>query len=168
MAGGPPFELRAENHEGLSALVRALRQEEDGKQLRKELAKNMRVALKPAAVQAKSSIMSMSSAGPGTSPALRSAIAKRIRPEVKLGGRWTGARVKARKTPNIRGFAQAPKRTQRASGWRTQTFGNGEWRTQHGKLGWFDQSMQGRATEYRDAVLQAMEEMARRIANRAG
>lgn len=164
---GPPFELRS-THEGLDALVRALRAEEDGKLLRRELGKNMRRALKPAAQEAKSGIMSMGSAGLATSPGLRSSIAKKIRPEVKLGGRWTGARVKARKTPNVRGFAQAPRRTQRAGGWRTQTFGNGEWRTQHGKLNWFDDSMAGRKSEYVAAVLEAMEDMARRIAARAG
>ncbi|HCA86377.1 MAG TPA: hypothetical protein DEQ61_13255 [Streptomyces sp.] len=154
-------------HEGLTSLVAAIRAEEDGKELRKELAKNMREALKPAATQAKSGIMSMSSAGMSTAPALRSAIAKRIRPEVKLGGRWTGARVKARKIPGIRGFANAPKRTQRAAGWRTQSWGNGVWRTQHGKVDWFDRAMEGDTQRYRRAVLDAMEAMARRIADRA-
>jgi hypothetical protein len=154
--------------EGIAALDRALRAEEDGKALRKELAKNMREALKPAAERAKSGVMSMSSSGGGGGPGLRTAIAKKIRPEVKLGGRWSGARVKAKKVPGIRGFANAPKRTQRASGWRTQTFGNGEWRTQHGKVQWFDHAMAGSEDQYKQAVLDAMEAMARRIADRAG
>jgi hypothetical protein len=55
--GGPPFSLGVETHDGLAALVRAIRAEEDGKQLRKELAANMREALKPGAQQAKNSIM---------------------------------------------------------------------------------------------------------------
>ncbi|AVH58661.1 MULTISPECIES: hypothetical protein [Streptomyces] len=154
--------------DGLQALVRAIRQEADGKELRKELAKNMRDALKPAAVQAKSGIASMASggAGPGTSPALRSAIAKKIRPEVKLGGRWTGARVKARKTPTVRGFANAPKRTQ-SDTWRTQSWGNGVWRNQPGKLNWFDRATSAHKAEYKQAVFEAMEAMAERIANRA-
>jgi hypothetical protein len=46
MAGGPPFQLRV-THEGLDQLARALKAEEDGKQLRKELAANLREALKP-------------------------------------------------------------------------------------------------------------------------
>ncbi|MEU0809514.1 hypothetical protein [Streptomyces sp. NPDC005970] len=163
---GLPIDVRV-THEGLDALVRAIREEEDGKELRKELAKNMREALKPAAVQAKSGIMSMSSAGLSTGPALRSQIAKKIRPEVKLGGRWTGARVKARKIPAIRGFANAPKRTQAAAGWRTQSWGNGTWRVQHGKVGWFDRALEGDVSRYRAAVLAAMEAMARRIADRA-
>lgn len=150
--------------DGLHSLLRAIRAEEDGKELRKELARNMRDALKPAADRAKSGIMGMASSGPGTSPALRPAIAKKIRPEVKLGGRWTGARVKARKTPAIRGFANAPKRTQSAS-WRTQSWGRG-WREQHGKVDWFDRAMQANAAAYRAAVAEAMEAMAARIASR--
>ncbi|MFJ6617584.1 hypothetical protein ACIQOW_08415 [Kitasatospora sp. NPDC091335] len=165
MAGQNPVDLSV-SFEGFDALTAALRAEEDGKQLRAELAKNMRDALKPAAEQAKSGIMSMA-ASSTAAPALRSAIAKKIRPEVKLGGRWTGARVKSRKIQGIRGFANAPKRTQRASGWRTQTFGRGVWRVQHGKVNWFDRAMTPNADTYRQAVADAMESMARRIADRA-
>lgn len=151
----------------LEGLVRALRAEEDGKQLRKELAKNMREALKPAAVQAKSGIMSMASTG-RTKPALRPAIARRIRPEVRLGGGyWAGARLKARKTPNIRGFANAPKRTQSADGWRTDTFGRDEWRVQFGKREWFDRAIEADKPLYRRKVYEAMEDMAGRILARA-
>lgn len=166
MAGGPPFELRA-THEGLDALVRAIRQEEDGKALRKELAANMRDALRPGAEQAKGSIMGMVSLTGHPAPALRSSIAKKIRPEVKLGGRWSGARVKAFKTKNIRGFPNAPKRTNRASGWRHPVYGNREvWVQQRGKLEWFDRSFTGREGLYKEAVHEAMEAMAQRIANR--
>ncbi|NUL03601.1 hypothetical protein HRW07_10205 [Streptomyces lunaelactis] len=167
MPGGePPFELTC-THEGLDALVRAIRQEADGKALRKDLAKNMREALKPGAAAAKSSIMSMSSTGTGTGPGLRSMIAKKIRPEVKLGGRWSGARVKAFKTPGLRGFANAAKRTNRRDGgWRTLTYGREPWRTQYGKRHWFDEAFEGQTNRYRDAVLEAMAEMARRIESR--
>lgn len=168
MAGGPPFDLQV-THEGLTALVQAIRQEADGKQLRKELAKNMRNALRPGAAHAKSSIMAMGSSGLGTGPSLRSAVAKKIRPEVKLGGRWSGARVKAFKTPGIRGFANAPKRLNRRNGgWRTLTFGHEPWRTQVGKRGWFDDAFVNDAAAYRAAVHEAMEDMARRLASRAG
>jgi hypothetical protein len=152
--------------DGIQALGRALSAEADGKALRKELAKNMRGALNPAADRAKTGIMSMRSEGHTSGPGLRTAIAKKIRPEVKLGGRWTGARVKAKKTPGLRGFANAPKRTQRPGGWRTKDW-NGSWRTQVGKFDWFDRAMAGRDDVYKQAVLDAMEAMARRIADRA-
>ncbi|NEA67550.1 hypothetical protein G3I56_34415 [Streptomyces sp. SID12488] len=167
MAGGPPFSLAVENVDGLAALVRAIRAEEDGKALRKDLAKNMRDALRPGAQQAKDSIMAMVSTQ-GAMPALRSSIARKIRPEVKLGGHWSGARVKAFKTKNIRGFPNAPKRTNRASGWRHPVYGNrNNWVTQRGKIEWFDRSFTGREALYKQAVNQAMEDMARRIAARA-
>ena len=106
-------------------------------------------------------------AGLPTAPALRSSVAKKIRPEVKLGGRWSGARVKAFKTKNIRNFPNAPKRLNRAGGWRHPVFGSREvWVQQHGKVDWFDHAFQGRESEYRAAVEQAMEDMARRIADR--
>ncbi|MFD5425208.1 hypothetical protein [Streptomyces sp. NPDC127084] len=165
---GPPFELTCTT-EGLDALVRALRAEEDGKELRKDLAKNLRGALRPGAARAKSAIMAMPSAGTGSGPGLRAGIAKKIRPEVKLGGRWSGARIKAFKTPGLRGFANAPKRTnRREGGWRTLTYGKEPWRTQTGKRGWFDESFINDADQYREAVHEAMEAMARRIAARAG
>ncbi|OQR64781.1 hypothetical protein B6E66_07425 [Streptomyces maremycinicus] len=168
-SGGPPFSLGVETHQGLAALTRAIRAEEDGKQLRKELAANMREALKPGAAEAKSSIMAVSSAGLPTAPALRSSIARKIRPEVKLGGRWSGARVKAFKTKNVRNFPNAPKRMNRAGGWRHPVFGNREvWAQQHGKTDWFDRSFEGREGVYKQAVEAAMENMARRLAARAG
>jgi hypothetical protein len=168
MSGGPPFELGVDSHEGLAALVRALRAEEDGKELRKELAKSMREVLKPAAEQAKSAVMSMPSGGHNAGPGLRSYVARKIRPEVKLGGRWSGARVKAFKTPGLRGFANAPKRLNRPRGWRHLTYGHEPWVTQHGKDHWFDRAMDGRQAAARQAVHEAMEAMAQRIASRAG
>lgn len=163
----PPVEVEV-TRDGLDALVRAIKAEADGKELRKELARNLRDVLKPAAQDAKNSIMGMSSAGLSSAPALRSSIAKKIRPEVKLGGRWTGASVKARRTPNVRGFTNAPKRTQRARGWRTPNWGKREqpWRVQMGKPGWFDNPMRGRAGPAKRAALDAMEAMAARIASR--
>jgi len=136
MADRSPIEMGV-TVEGIEALGRALAAEADGKALRKELAANLRGALAPAADLAKSGIMAMRSEGPAESPGLRTAIAKKIRPEVKLGGRWTGARVKAKKTPTVRGFRNAPKRTQRPGGWRTKSW-DGSWRTQIGKFDFDD------------------------------
>jgi len=82
-----------------------------------------------------------------------------------LGGRWSGARVKARKTPNIRGFANAAKRTQQET-WRTQIYKSDVWHEVRGRVDWFDDAMGRRAREYTAAVAEAMEAMARRIANR--
>jgi hypothetical protein len=170
MADQPPVDLRVDTRAALAALTEAVRAEEDGKALRKELAQSLRDVLKPAAAEAKGAIMAMSSSGPGSpAPALRSSVARKIRPEVKLGGRWSGARVKAGKlAPGVRGFRNAPKRTNRAAGWRHLTFGRPDsWVTQHGRTGWFDHAFEGQEARYRAAVHQAMEAMAARLAARA-
>lgn len=162
---GLGLELTPQN---LRAISNALKAEEDGKQLRKELTRGMRDALKPGAADAKSGILSMASARPHGGPALKSAIARKIRPEVRITGKFAGAKVKAFKTPNIRGFANAAKRTNRASGWRHPVYGNtAVWVQQHGKLKWFDHAFEGQEDHYRRAVQFALAEMVNRIASRS-
>ena len=151
--------------DALKRLATALKAEADGKALRKELSANMRDALKPAAADAKAGIISMP-AKTTAAPGLRSSVARRIRPEVRLSGRSTGARVKAKKI-KVRGFANAPKRTQSAKGWRRRVYGSDNWVTQHGKVDWFDRAMDGKRGGYTAAVKDAMDAMAERIARRA-
>ena len=159
------LELTPQN---LRAIARALRAEEDGKELRKELTRNMREALKPGAAQAKSAIMSMSSITPHDGPALKTAIARKIRPEVRITGRFPGAKIKAFKTKNLRGFPNAPKRTNRASGWRHPVYGNREvWVQQHGKTKWFDRAFEGQDAHYKRQVQFALAGMVNRIASRS-
>jgi hypothetical protein len=158
------------HEERLRALGRALRAEEDGKTLRKELVKNLRDALKPAADEAKAAIKSMPSSGArhgGMS--LRNEVAKKVAIEVRLGGRSVGAKVKAKKTPGVRGFANAPKRLNRAKGWRHPFFGDKErWYSQLGKVDWFDGPMRAGKPRYRQAVIDAMEATARKIKGKIG
>lgn len=159
------LELTPEN---LRQISTALKAEEDGKQLRKELTKNMRDALRPGAADAKAGIMSMASATPHGGPALKSSIARKIRPEVRITGKFPGAKIKAMKTPNIRGFANAAKRTNRASGWRHPVYGNREiWVQQNGKTKWFDHAFEGQEGHYRRAVQFALADMVNRIASRS-
>lgn len=159
------LELDAGN---LRAVSRALRAEEDGKALRKELTKNMRDALRPGAAQAKSAIMSMASTTPHAGPALKTAIARKIRPEVRISGKFPGAKIKAFKTKNLRGFPNAPKRTNRASGWRHPVYGNREvWVQQTGKVKWFDRAFEGQDAHYKRQVQFALADMVNRISSRS-
>ncbi|MEU5094948.1 hypothetical protein [Streptomyces sp. NPDC020996] len=159
------LELTAPNLRNIS---NALKAEEDGKELRKELTKNMREALKPGAAQAKSAIMSMASTTPHDGPALKTSIARKIRPEVRITGRFPGAKIKAFKTTNLRGFPNAPKRTNRASGWRHPVYGNREvWVQQQGKTKWFDHAFEGQEGHYKRAVQFALADMVNRIASRS-
>lgn len=163
---GSPVDVSV-TQDGLRALLRALREEEDGRALRRDLAKGLREAIKPYAVRASNAALAIPSRGSGTSPALRPAIAKGIKPQADLTARRTGARVRVRRTHNVRSFSNAPKRTQSRRGWRTQTYGNDKWRVQFGKVGWFDDAFIGVESEAREAIFRVMEDMARRIAERA-
>jgi len=159
------LELTSSNLRNVS---NALKAEEDGKELRKELTKNMREALKPGAARAKSSIMSMASTTPHSGPALKTAIARRIRPEVRITGKFPGAKIKAFKTKNLRNFPNAPKRTNRASGWRHPVYGNREvWVQQTGKVKWFDRAFEGEQAHYKRQVQFALADMVNRIASRS-
>lgn len=153
------------------ALVRvagAMRKEADGKDLRKDLIKSTKAALQPAVGELRGAILAMPSHGdPRKGPPLRQTIAARVRTEVKLSGRAPGARVKVGKTKSLRGFANAPMRTNRRSSWRHPVFNSGVWVSQTGKPGWFDDTVMYRRQQYRRAVLDVVEEMARRVASRS-
>lgn len=174
------------DQQALQALTRALNQEDDGKKLRRDLAKNIRQALDPAVDDIKSALMSFGHSGlPAVGGGLGEAIAKGVRAEARLSGQSTGARIRMRRTPGIRGFTHAPRRLNSPKGWRHPVFGNREtwvslrkgkgsrstggegetWVHQMGIPGFFDKSVDKRRDELHDAVLQAMEDMAERIAH---
>jgi hypothetical protein len=155
----------------LEDMARALRYEQDGREMRRDLLRNLRVAIKPAEAEAKTGILSMGSAGLHTGRSLRAAIAAQVKSEARLTGRSVGIRVKARKRGMPRGFANAPKRTNSARGWRHPTLGRGAtgaatWVHQTGKPGWFDTPMHSHSLQYREAVHQALESTARRLTRR--
>jgi hypothetical protein len=160
-------EIRADA-DSLVQLGKALRKEEDGKELRRDLIRALKVPLVPAVAEIKSGLLSMSSGSlrPGKE-SLRRAAARKVTTQVKLSGFAAGVRVRARKTPAVRGFANAPKRLNQAKGWRHRVFGRNTWVIQFGKPHYFDDPLRHRRAEFRAAVVAAMNDTARRIADRA-
>jgi hypothetical protein len=160
-----PVELSIDQR-ALLELGRALKREEDGKQLRRDLIRELKKPLAPAVAEIKSGVMAIGAGGlpPGQGEPLRTAVVRRIRAEVKLSGKAIGVRVRARKTEAVRGFRHAPKRLNAAKGWRHPVHGNSDrWVVQFGNPGYFDRPLEGRRSEFRGAVLEAMEATARRI-----
>lgn len=155
------------DQEKLLRLGRALRKEADGKAIRKDLIKNLKDPIKPAIVEIKAGVMSIPTSGiPVHGESLRRAVTKRIRPEAKLSGRAVGVRVRARKTPAVRNFANAPKRLNSPKGWRHRVYGRDVWVTQIGKPHYFDDPLIKRRAEFKRAVRRAMKDTARRISIR--
>ncbi|SNY29061.1 hypothetical protein [Paractinoplanes atraurantiacus] len=151
--------------QALKKVARALRDEEDGKALARDLGKSIRKALEPAVIEARAGIMGMPSMGlPVEGQPLRQAISRRIKAQARLSGRAPGARVRVTKKGMPRGFELAARRTNRRKGWRHPVHGNTEkWVQQIGQPGWFDDPMRRGRPRYRAAVLTAMNEAARRI-----
>jgi hypothetical protein len=148
----------------LKAFAKILAKEADSKKLRRELAKELRNSLKPAVVRAKASINAAGHTSKSRpKPALRASIARNIRAEVRLSGKRTGARVKAKKVKGVRGFENAPKLFNRKK-FRRPVFGDREdWVDQVGKPEWFDDAMQKNRDEYVEAVNKVLEDWAKRI-----
>lgn len=160
-----PVELTIEQR-ALLELGRALRREADGKELRRDLIRELKKPLAPAVAEIKSGVMAIGAGGlpPGEGEPLRSAVVRRIRAEVKLSGKAIGVRVRARRTEAVRGFRNAPKRLNSPKGWRHPVHGDtGRWVVQFGNPNYFDRPLEGRRAEFRSAVLEAMEATARRI-----
>jgi hypothetical protein len=147
----------------------ALRTEQDGARIRRELTTALRKTVEPAVIDAKSRIMAMGSGGlDHAGEPLRSTIASRVRAEARTSGKASGVRVRARTTPGARGFKNAPRRTNRASGWRHPVFGNTEvWVHQEGAVGWFDNAMHAHPDEYAAAARKVIQDAAERIRNGA-
>lgn len=150
----------------LERFARVLRQHADGKELRKELAANLRKASQPVRDAARTSILGMSTGGiPHEGEPLRQAIAKRVVVEARLTGRSTGVKIKAKRKGMPRGFEHAPKRLNRDS-FRRRVYGQDVWVNQVGKPHWFDDAMRDGRDEWRRGVQEAMEITARRINGR--
>ena len=154
--------------QALEGVATALRFEEDGRQLRKDMTRELRQAVEPAIPVIKSGLMSYSGAG-RVSPSLTATVASRVRVASRLTGDRAGVRVSIGRTGMPRGFRNAPKRLNRAEGWRHPVFGDTEkWVQQRGPAGYFDDPLNERRDEMRAAVVRAVEEMSERVARRAG
>jgi len=150
----------------LRRVAQVLRSVEDGKELRKQLIKDLKSATEPAVAEARSAVMAIPARGTAQ-PALRATVARKIGTQVKLSGRSAGVSVRARKTPNLRGFKNAPKKLQQRGGWRHPVYGRG-WTTQQGRADWFDEPMQGAREPAIRAVKETLNNFAQDLARRLG
>jgi hypothetical protein len=169
MAAPPPRSALtlSVDQKALTRVAQALREEADGKALRKDLTRELRQAVQPAVVELRASIRSAPSRNVTPTVPLRAAIARGIVPQVRTTGKQTGVSVRVRQTTQVRGFTNAGRRFNRRS-FRHPVFGNRSvWVTQVGKPYWFDEPMNRRRNEMRGAALDAIEDMAKRIATRS-
>lgn len=115
--------------------VRSLRGLEDGKELRKQLRKNIASAAKPMVPAIRAKVKSLpSKGGPRKGrPALRASVARATRLQIQMSGRYAGVtvRVDPKKMPpgmhNLPGYLQGDLPFDR---WRSPNWGRDQWKTQ--------------------------------------
>ena len=161
-----PLEVKV-NAADLRLIGARLRTEAGGKELRKDLIKELRLAVEPgvSAVQGKlRSIPHNTAAEP--SPAMGSYLASKVRTQVRLSGASAGVAVRIPQTPELRGFAKAARYLNRAS-WRHRVYGRNTWVTQQSPIpGYFDDTLAEGKPRYRTAVYDALRRMTRRLAGK--
>lgn len=152
----------------LVALAKDLKREADSKQLRKDLVRELRAAVKPGVDAVKSKLRSMPhGSAVQASPAMGSYLASRTRAQVKTAGKSAGVSIKIAQTPSLRGFKLAARRINSAK-WRHQVYGNERvWVTQVSPMpGFFDDTLAEGRDQYRAAVIKAMDDLRDRLTRR--
>lgn len=150
----------------LVLLVAALRKESDGKELKRDLVRGLRVVATPALQAVRAAVLSMPSMST-RAPGLLATVAKQTKISVTTTGRRAGVRIRALKTGMPRGFRNAPKRLNAKKGWRHPVFDNRDvWVTQIGRPGWFDDTLPPFKPAAVKAAAAAMDAVARRISER--
>lgn len=166
----------------LADLAVAIKYEQDGAVMMKDLRANLRKAVEPAKAAAKSSIMSMPSTGlRNVGGSLRSSIAREISTASTLSAHKAAVKIKVRKR-TVRGFKNPAKRLNSPNSWRhpvrpwkregdkVVALLRAEWTwvdQRSPKPGWFDDAVKSKRAEYEVAVRDAMNKAADRIARNA-
>lgn len=154
----------------LRDLTRRMRQEADGKQLRKDLMAQMRKAGEPLAGAVRANVRGLPSRTPGRrrGGSLRAKIAQRVKVKATAGGKWAGVVVfVAQRIGLPRGFYNAPRVLNRGQ-WRHPAWGrSNSWVDQQiSPAGWFDTPAKAHYKDGREAAKRALDDMARRLAGR--
>jgi hypothetical protein len=157
----------------LKAAAKALRQFSDGKELGRQLSRNLRVVAQPLVPKVKAAWLSAPSKGHASSsrarrgqPNLRALLAKATRVEVRRSGRQAGVRVRTdgRKMPSgmrsLPGYAEGVRRRP----WRHPVFGNPELWVRQEPFPRFYDAVQPDETQARQAVERAVADIFDKIA----
>jgi len=157
-----PVEMTIEHQ--LRDLSRRMRRDEDGKAMRKDLVKAGREVLNPTRNAARAAIKSMPSKG-HAGMRLRNSVAGKVMVQIRPSGKFPGADLRAKKTPNVRKFRNAPKRLNSRAGWDHPAINNPTKQIrQLGRPGWFDDTTKRDHAKYRRAMVGVIRAAEKRLA----
>lgn len=164
MAPGP-IELTVDQA-NLAAVARVLKDEADGKTLRRDLMRELKATAAAPIADAKSGILATPSKGLHSGQSIRSEIARTVKPTARLSGRTTGVSIRQSSTGNVRDFKMAGRRFNRGN-FRHPVFGTARYIVQPGNKDWFDRPMQAAKPDFKADVLRVVQDLADTLAQRA-
>lgn len=157
-------EVTTDYQDALERLHKALASEAGGRALRRDLAGNLDKAIQPAVRAVQAAVMSIPSRGGArVGGSIRRAIAMAVESAIRLEPRVTGVLVRIGRRTMPRGFANAPKRFNQET-FRRTVYGRGE-TVQRGQP-YFEETLQAGRPRYQAACVNAMDDMATRVARK--
>lgn len=151
-----------------SRVTRALDDEADGAEWRRETAGELHQALEPGVIAVRGAIEGMATSGiPHAGEPLRQAVAAGVEAMGRYDTKVGGARIRAKRLYGVRGFVNAPKRLNARRGWQHPVGGGRVQVTQIGRPGWFDDPLKRLHPRLRIAAERALQNRARRISRKA-
>lgn len=162
-----PVDLTVDQR-AIQRVAKALKEQEDSKQLKKDLIGGLKEAAAPAVSQVQGKLNAIPHDTAATvEPTLSSYLSARVKVTTRFSGQRTGVSVRIGKTPQLRKFNSAA-RMLNVGTWRHKVFGRDVWvqQTTSTMKGFFDDTLSKDKPAYRAAVVAVLEKMARRIAER--
>lgn len=145
----------------LQQIIRSLRDEADGKELRKEMTANIRSAAEPAVVEVRTKVLALQH----VPSEVKAQVASKVQLNVR-GGKSAGVRAQVSRSAG-RGFKNAARAFNAPGGWRHRAWGRNVWfQQQSSNPGFWQETFERKKPQLASAVMDAVEAMARRIAGR--
>lgn len=147
----------------MQALGRALSSDKVGKQIKRELSKQLRGMVQPMVEKRRMAVLRLASKG-GHPQSMRQAIAKQIKGTTRWSGDRAGVSIVQRARSMPRGFTQAGRAFNRAEGWNPTNLGGEIEHQQIRPTEWFDKTNVHDAHDARQGIVDALEAAAAKLA----
>lgn len=146
---------------------RALKAEEDGKELRRDLVRNLKAIVEPAAAEARAKLLATPTKGlEHPPPPLLATVARKTKTFARATGRRAGVGVRV-PDDAVERFPYAARRLNDAK-WRHPLFGNRrKWFNQTGSPGWLTATLDAAKPGAQAAVAEAVAEALKRLERRS-
>jgi hypothetical protein len=147
------------------ALKKAMAEASNGKDVKRELAKELRGLMNPIVAQQRAKVLRLPSRGTAHGQSMRQAIARQTKAATRWGGKNVGVQVIQRARAMPRGFDYAGRAFNREGGWHPTSLGGETLHQQIRPAQWFDSETKGKRDEVGRKVHHALDVAAAKIAS---